>query len=168
MLGLIQPPTRLDYLPARASFITGSVDHPKKTKSVSINSSSKEVSTQNLKQDSTVSNQQHLLCKLVINKEQMLHSYLDVFESIGCFQGPLYHIQLDPSITLKQTPCRQSWCTWKKLLNKKLTRYWKSEFWRQYVKPPHGLTALCLLRGKTRLTNWSLESAWISQILIKQ
>ena len=32
-LGLIQPHTRLDYLPPRASLITSSADHPKKTKS---------------------------------------------------------------------------------------------------------------------------------------
>ena len=31
-LGLIQPTTRLDYLPPRASLITSSVDHPKKTR----------------------------------------------------------------------------------------------------------------------------------------
>ena len=33
MLGLIQPRTRLDYLPLRASLITSSVYHPKKTQS---------------------------------------------------------------------------------------------------------------------------------------
>ena len=43
-LALIQPCTRLDYLPSRASLITSSVDHPKKTKRVSIHSSRKEVS----------------------------------------------------------------------------------------------------------------------------
>ena len=32
-LGLIQPHTRLDYLPPRASLITSSTDHPKKIKS---------------------------------------------------------------------------------------------------------------------------------------
>ena len=32
MLGLRQPRTRLDYLPPRASLITSSADHPKKTK----------------------------------------------------------------------------------------------------------------------------------------
>ena len=31
MLGLIQPRSRLDYLPPRASLITSSADHPKKT-----------------------------------------------------------------------------------------------------------------------------------------
>ena len=33
MLGLIQLRTRLDYLPSKASLITSSADHPKKTKS---------------------------------------------------------------------------------------------------------------------------------------
>ena len=32
LLGLIQPRPRLDYLPPRASLITSSADHPKKTK----------------------------------------------------------------------------------------------------------------------------------------
>ena len=32
-LGLIQPHTRLDYLPPRASLITSSADHPKTPKS---------------------------------------------------------------------------------------------------------------------------------------
>ena len=31
-LGLLQPHTRLDYLPPRASLITSSADHPKKIK----------------------------------------------------------------------------------------------------------------------------------------
>ena len=36
VLGLIQPRSRLDYLPPRASLITSSVDHPKKTRSVKL------------------------------------------------------------------------------------------------------------------------------------
>ena len=44
-LGLIQPHTRLDYLPPRASLITSSADHQKKTKSqVNIHVSKKESS----------------------------------------------------------------------------------------------------------------------------
>ena len=43
-LGLIQLCIRLDYLPPRASLITSSVDHPKKTKShVSLHSSIKKL-----------------------------------------------------------------------------------------------------------------------------
>ena len=48
VLGLIQPHTRLDYLPPRASLITSSVDHPKNTKSqVSVHSSRKESAVSN-------------------------------------------------------------------------------------------------------------------------
>ena len=39
------------------------------------------------------------------NEEQILHEYPDVFEGIGSFPGPPYHIQIDPSVTPKQTPC---------------------------------------------------------------
>ena len=39
MLGLIQPRTRLDYLPPRASLITGSADHTKKTKATFVSKS---------------------------------------------------------------------------------------------------------------------------------
>ena len=43
-LGLIQPCTRLDYLPPRASLITISADHPKKTKSqISVHVSQKNL-----------------------------------------------------------------------------------------------------------------------------
>ena len=49
--GLIQPCTRLDYLPPRASLNTISADHPKKTKSqVNVHVSKKESTV------STVSN----------------------------------------------------------------------------------------------------------------
>ena len=38
------------------------------------------------------------------SKEQSLQRYPDIFDGIGYFQGPPYHIQLDPNVTLKQTP----------------------------------------------------------------
>ena len=44
-LGLIQPRARLDYLPPRASLITSSADHPKKTKEV-LHTQKKQVATQ--------------------------------------------------------------------------------------------------------------------------
>ena len=45
MLGLIQPRTRLDYLPPKASLMTSSADHPKKTKAT-LHVQKQEVSTQ--------------------------------------------------------------------------------------------------------------------------
>ena len=64
MIGLIQPRMRLDYLPPRASLITTSADHPKKTKStlcvqkqeVSAQRSTHEVATQMPRQKYVVPN----------------------------------------------------------------------------------------------------------------
>ena len=50
LLGLIQPRPRLDYLPPRASLITSSADHPKKTKAV-LHVQKQEVSTETTKQE---------------------------------------------------------------------------------------------------------------------
>ena len=112
-LGLIQPRSRLDYLPPRASLITSSVDHPKKTKlvKVSIYTSKQKVATQSQTQE--VSAQTPVITivkkqdgnKLITSKEQILTHYQDVFEGIGKFPGLTYSIQLDPSIPPKQTPC---------------------------------------------------------------
>ena len=44
--------------------------------------------------------------KLVTSKEQILTSYPVAIEGIGRFPGSPYHIQVDPNIMPKQTPCR--------------------------------------------------------------
>ena len=49
LLGLIQPRSRLDYLPPRASLITSPADHPKKTRTV-LHVQKQETSTQKNKQ----------------------------------------------------------------------------------------------------------------------
>ena len=99
-LGLIQLQTRLDYLPPRASLITRSTDHPKKTKShVNVHVSKKESTV------STMSNQKCIVPKLITSKEQILQAYSDGFDGIGHFPGPPYHTQVDPSVSPKQMPC---------------------------------------------------------------
>ena len=35
-----------------------------------------------------------------------MHEFPNVFEGIGKFPGPPYHIHIDPNVTPKQTPCR--------------------------------------------------------------
>ena len=42
---------------------------------------------------------------LITNQQQILQKYPDIFEGIGKFPGPPYHIQVNPTVTLKQTPC---------------------------------------------------------------
>ena len=88
-LGLIQPCSRFDYLPPRASLITSSADHPEKTKS--------KINVHVSRQESTVptmSNCKGKIPKLVTSKGEILVAYSDVFDGIGCFQrSPLpYHV----------------------------------------------------------------------------
>ena len=72
-LGLIQPHTRLDYLPPRASLITSSDDHPKRTKSqVSVHVSRKESEV------SIVSNHKGRVPKLITSEKQIVATYSDV------------------------------------------------------------------------------------------
>ena len=44
--------------------------------------------------------------KLVTTQDQTLQEYPDVFDGIGKFPGPPYHIHVDSRVTPKQTPCR--------------------------------------------------------------
>ena len=106
MLGLIQPRTRLNYHPPRASLITSSADHPKETNST-LCVQKQEVSTQTSTQEVAAQMPKHkyTVTKLVTSKDQIMHEIPNVFEVIGSFPGPPYHIQIDPSVTPKQTPC---------------------------------------------------------------
>ena len=85
VLGLVQPRTRLDYIPPRASLITRTVDHPEKTWcQVAVHSSTT---------DSPVPLWKNVfpkleVPKLVTSKEQILSKYPDIFEGIGRFPGP--------------------------------------------------------------------------------
>ena len=106
LLGLIQPRSRLDYLPPKASLTTSSADHPKETKEV-LHNQKKQVATQKKKQEviAQAPAVKEKGPKLITSKEMIMQEYPDVFQGIGKFLGRDYHIQLDPSIPPKQTPC---------------------------------------------------------------
>ena len=65
--GLIQPRSRSDYLPPRASLISISADYPKKTKS--------QINVLVSKKESEVSNHKDMVSKLITSKEQILVTY---------------------------------------------------------------------------------------------
>ena len=44
--------------------------------------------------------------KLISTQDQIPQEYPNVFEGIGKFPGPPYHIHMDPKVTPKHTPCR--------------------------------------------------------------
>ena len=106
LLGLIQPRSRLDYLPPRVSLIISSADHSKKTRTV-LHVQKQEVSAPKNKQKEAtqtpaVTKQGP---KLITNKEMILQEYPDVFQGVGKFLGVDYHLQIDSSVCPKQTPC---------------------------------------------------------------
>ena len=103
---LIQPGSRLDYLPPRASLITNTQDHPKKTRQPQpYVHRLQQVATQSNLQAETNLNKKQQINKLFTSKDQIMAKYPDVFEGIGKFMGPPYTIHLDPSVSSKQTPC---------------------------------------------------------------
>ena len=113
-LGLIKPCVQLDYLPPRASLLTGTCDQPSKTKTQkpniycmiekptmvtipnNVNARAPQVRNTTTPKDN----------QLVTRKEQIMARFPDVFEGIGKFPGKPYEIQLDPNVPPKQTPCR--------------------------------------------------------------
>ena len=103
-LGLIHPRPRLDYLPPKASLITSSAGHPRKTKA--------QLQIQKHEITEQTTNQQHVpnttitVSKLVTSQDQIMCEFPDLFECIGKFPGSPYHIHIDPNVTPKQTPCR--------------------------------------------------------------
>ena len=104
-LGLIHSRPRLDYLPPRASLITSNADHPRKTKAqIQIQKQEITVQTTNQQQDAEVTT--NTMPKLVTSQDHIMYEYSAVFEGIGKFPEPPYHIHVDPSVTPKQIPCR--------------------------------------------------------------
>ena len=101
----------------------------------------------------TVPGWQQLVPKLVTSKEQILQSYPDVFEGIGYFHDPSYQIQLDQSITPKQTPCRPILVYLKEAFQQESDKMLKA----RVLKPVHEATpwssSFVLLEGKGKLGN---------------
>ena len=157
-LGFIQPRTRLDYLPPRASLMTSSSDHRKKTKSrVCVHSLRQEVSTQSSKQESTVFNQKQVVPNLVTSKEQILQRYPDVFDGIGCFPGSPYHVQLDPNVTPKQIPCQPIPVHLKEAFKQEIDKMLKAGVLRPVHEGTPWINSFVLAESKDKLGNLKLR-----------
>ena len=158
MLGLIQSRTRLDCLPPWASLKTSSANHPKKTKST-LYVQKQEVSTQRPTDEVApqIPRQKYAVPKLVMSKEQILCEYLYVFEENGSFPGPPYHIQIDPSVTPKQTPCHPIPVHLKEVFKQEIDKIQQAGF----LKPVHEATpwinSFVLVESKDKLGNLKLH-----------
>ena len=73
--------------------------------SINMHKNSVKMDNSATKQDNTPVNMQ-IEVKMVRRKADIKEYYGDVFEGVGRFPGPPYHIQLDPKVPPKQTPVR--------------------------------------------------------------
>ena len=83
--------------------------------------------------------------KLVTSKEQILHEYSDVFEGIVSFPGPPYHIQIDQSVSPKQTPCHPIPVHLKEAFKQEVVKMLQAGVLKPVMKLHLGLIVLCLL-----------------------
>ena len=148
-LGLIQPRNRYNYLPPRASLITSSADHPKKTKS--------QINVHVLKKDSEVSYHKGMVSRFITSKEQILATYADVFDGIGCFPGPPYHIQVDPSVTPKQTPCCPIPAHLKEAFMKEINKMLQVGVLKPVNQATPWINSFVLVEGKDKQGNLKLK-----------
>ena len=151
-LGMIQPCSRLDYLQPRASLTTSSADHPEKTKSkISVHVSRQESTV------STMSNHKGKIPKLVASKDEILVAYSDVFDGIGYFPGPQYHIQVDPSVTPKQTPCQPVPVHLKESFKQEIDKMLQAGVLKPVNHATPWINSFVLVEGKDKLGNLKLR-----------
>ena len=171
-LDLIQPRSRLDYLPPRASLITSTQDHPKKTKQVQASAqvhSSKQLSTQNHSrvETSMPSNVQDSLHvpetkqkrphKKITNKDLIMRHYPDVFQGIGQFLGPPYTMHLDPSIQPKQIPCRPVPIHLKETFKKEIDKMLQAGVLKPLTEATPWINSFVLVESKDKSRNHKLR-----------
>ena len=87
--------------------------------------------------------------KLITSKEMILCKYPDVFEGIGKFPGPDYHIQIDPSIPPKQTPCWPIPIHLKETFQQEINKMLQAGVLAPVHEATPGLIALFWLRART-------------------
>ena len=157
LLGLIQPRSRLDYLPPRASLITSSADHPKKRRAV-LHVQKQEVSTQKNKQKEATQKPAATKqgSKLITNKEMILQEYPDVFQGVGKFLGADYHIQIDSSVPPKQTPCQPIPIHLKEMFQQELNKMLQTGVLVPVHKATPWINSFILVEGKDKLGNLKL------------
>ena len=164
-LHLIQPRSRLDFLPLWASLITSTMDHPRKTRqaSLKVHSSKQEAPAQMQENDRSSYNisvynkvQKLGMNMLVTSKEEILSSYPDIFEGISRFPGPQYHIKINPNVTPKQTPCRPVPVHLQEVFKKEVDKMLKVGIIKPVQEATPWINSFMLVEGKDKLGNLKL------------
>ena len=153
-LDLIQSRSRLDYLPPRASLITSTQDHPKKTKQAQPSVHRlQQVATQSKHQVETCQNMKQQANKLITSKDQIMKQYPDVFEGIGKFPGPPYNIHLDPIVQPKQTSSRPVPIHLKESFKKEIDKMFQVGVLKPVTGSIPWINSFVLVKSKDKLRN---------------
>ena len=91
------------------------------------------------------------------SKQQILANYADVFYGIGCFPGHTYHIKVDPSVTLKQTPCQPIPVHMKKAFEKKIDKMLQVGVLKPVNQAAPWINSFVLVEGKDKQGNLKLR-----------
>ena len=143
-------------------FNTSTMDHPRKTRltSLKIHRSKQEVSTQRqepqshaLTSTSTNIVQKSDLNMVITSTVQILSSYPDIFKCIGGFPGLLYHIQVNPNITPKQTPCQPVPIHLKEAFKKVIDKMLQAGIIKPVKEATPRINSFILIEGKDKLGN---------------
>ena len=138
-LELIQTRPQLDYLPPQAKLITSAADHPDITKKTAHQTKAK------------VKPKEPLLINIVTKKVDIKEHYADVFECVGCFPGPPYHIQLDPKIPPKQAPVRPVPVHLKEAFKQELDKMLQTGHLKPVHKATPWINSYVIVEGKDKL-----------------
>ena len=94
---------------------------------------------------------------MITSKEQIISSYPDIFEGIGRFPGPPYHIQVDPNIILKQTPCWPVPIHLKEAFKKEIDKMLQAGFIKPVKEATLWINSFILVEGKDKSDNPKLH-----------
>ena len=135
------------------------MDHPKKTKltSLKVHRLKQEVSAQRQEPQShaTASASKNTVQKsdpniVITSKEQIFSSYPDVFKGIGRFPQPMCHIQVDPNITPKQTPCQLMPIHLKEAFKKEIDKMLQAGIIKSVKEATLEINSFILVEGKDK------------------
>ena len=98
-----------------------------------------------------------MVSKLITNKEQIFITYADVFDGIGCFLGPSYHIQVDPCVTPKQTPCWPIPVHLKEAFKKEIDKILQVGVLKSWNQAIPWINSFVLVEGKDKQGNLKLR-----------
>ena len=86
----------------------------------------------------------------ISSKEQIQSKYPDVFKGIGRFPRLPYHIQVDTSITPKQTPCRPVLIHLKEAFKKEIDNMLQASVIKPVTEATLWINSFVLVEGQIR------------------